>query len=283
MRSFADPIYVIFFVLVGARLNLGAMPAWLWGIVAVYVAGRSVGKIAGAWFGGTITGADPVVCKYGGMGLFAQGGIAVGLSIMAAHHLGEVPVTDTLSLGDMIIFSVTASTFVLQLTGPPLIRLASKLSGEIDRDVTDIDVIATWAVEDVMRTKVPPITQGTPLAHVFQIFSVNDHTMYPVVGDHNELKGVLTLDGLKGIVMAPETWDWVLAADVMTFAKYTVRKEMPLQEALDFMRETELEEVAVVDEENRILGMLDERSVRISVNEEVIRRRESVPDPQPAT
>lgn len=278
VRSFADPIYVIFFVLVGARLNVGAMPVWLWGIVAVYVIGRSVGKVAGAWFGGTITNAAPVVCKYGGMGLFAQGGIAVGLSIMAAHHLGEVPITETLSLGDMIIFSITASTFVLQLTGPPLIRLASKMSGEIDRDVTDIDVIATWSVDDVMKTKVPPITQGTPLSHVFQIFSVNDYVMYPVVGDHNELKGVLTLDGLKAIVMAPETWDWVLAADVMTLAKYTVTREMPLGEALDFMRERELEEVAVVDGANRIVGMLDERAVRIRVNEELIRRRESVPE-----
>lgn len=283
VRSFADPIYVIFFVLVGARLNLGAMPGWLWGIVAIYVAGRSFGKIAGAWIGGSIAGAEPVVCKYSGMGLFAQGGITVGLSIMAAHHLGDVAVTDTLSLGDMIIFSMTASTFVLQLTGPPLIRLASKLSGEIGRDVTDLDVIATWHVSDVMKTKVPPITQGTPLSHVFQIFSVNDHTMYPVVGDHNELKGVLTLSGLKGIVMDPQTWDWVLAADVMTLAKYTVRKEMPLEEALEFMRERELEEVAVVDEENRILGMLDERAVRIRVNEEVIRRRESAPEPAPAT
>jgi len=47
IRSFAEPIYVIFFVLVGARLNVEAMPGWLWGIVAVYVLGRSTGKIAG--------------------------------------------------------------------------------------------------------------------------------------------------------------------------------------------------------------------------------------------
>lgn len=276
VRSFADPIYVIFFVLVGARLNLSAMPAWLWGVVAIYVAGRSIGKIAGAYAGGRLTGADPVVYKYAGMGLFAQGGIAVGLSIMAAHHLGDVQVNDTLNLGDMIIFSVTASTFVLQLTGPPLIKLASKLSGEIGRDVTEVDVIATWTVEDVMKTTVPPITQGTPLTHIFQIFSVHDYVMYPVVGNDNELKGVLSLDGLKGIVVSPETWDWVLAADVMTHTEHTVGKDMPLQEALDFMRDRTFEEVPVVDKDNHILGMLDERAVRIRVNEEVIRRRETV-------
>jgi Kef-type K+ transport system membrane component KefB/predicted transcriptional regulator len=277
VRSFADPIYVIFFVLVGARLNISAMPGWLWGVVAVYVVGRSVGKITGAYLGGRLTNADPVVCKYSGMGLFAQGGISVGLSIMAAHHLGDVQINETLSLGDMIVFSVTASTFVLQMTGPPLIKLASKLSGEIGRDVAEDDVIATWCVTDVMKTTVPPITQGTPLTHIFQIFSVHDYVMYPVVGTQNELKGVLSLDGLKGIVVSPETWDWVLAADVMTPAKNTVMPDMKLADALEFMRDRSLEEVPVVDAEMKILGMLDDRAVRIRVNEEVIRRRESVP------
>jgi CBS domain-containing protein len=275
VRSFADPIYVIFFVLVGARLNISAMPPWLWGVVAVYVVGRSVGKIAGAFVGARMAGAPPAVQKYTGLGLFAQGGIAVGLSIMAAHHLDGVQVTESLSLGDMIIFGVTASTFVLQITGPPLIKLASKLAGEIGRDVTEEDVIETWAVTDVMKTTVPPITQGTPLTHVFQIFSNHDYTMYPVVGSEDELKGVLSLEGMKGIMISPDTWDWVLAADVMSETNGTVAADMRLDKALEFMRDHGVEEVPVVDESNRIVGMLDRRTIRIRVNEEVIRRRES--------
>lgn len=275
VRSFADPIYVIFFVLVGARLNLSAMLPWLWGIVAIYVTGRSVGKISGAFLGARLTGAPVTVQKYSGMGLFAQGGIAVGLSIMAAHHLGDVQVNESLSLGDMIIFGVTASTFVLQISGPPLIKLASKWSGEIGRDVTEEDVIETWTVLDAMKTTVPPITQGTPLTHVFQIFSVHDYTMYPVTGSDNELKGVLSLDGMKGIMISPETWDWVLAADVMSEVHGTVTPEMMLPKAIEFMRDNGVEEVPVVDASNCVVGMLDNRSIRIRVNEEVIRRRES--------
>jgi Kef-type K+ transport system membrane component KefB len=275
VRSFAEPIYVIFFVLVGARLNISVMPGWLWGIVAVYVAGRSFGKIAGAWMGGHLTGADPVIKNYAGMGLFAQGGIAVGLSIMAAHHLGDVAVTDTLSLGDMIIFGVTASTLVLQVTGPPLIKLASKLSGEIGRDVTEEDVIQSWTVAEAMNTEIPPITQGTPLSHVFQIFSVNDHTLYPVVGSDNELKGILSLNGLRAIMLDQETWDWVLAADVMATAKDIVTPDTPLEKALSILKISESEEIPVVDKDGKSLGILDQRVARIRVNEELVIRRES--------
>ena len=275
VRSFADPIYVIFFVLVGARLNISVMPGWLWGIVAIYVVGRSVGKISGAYIGGRLTGADPAVQNYTGLGLFAQGGIAVGLSIMAAHHLGDVMVNESLSLGDMIIFGVTASTFVLQITGPPLIKLASKLSGEIGRDVIESDVIDTWTVHDAMKTTVPPITQGTPLTHIFQIFSVHDYTMYPVVDGENKLKGILSLDGMKGIMISPETWDWVLAADVMAKPKRTIKGDMTLRAAMDYMRDNGVEEVPVIDDEDRVVGMLDTRSIRIRLTEEVVRRREA--------
>ena len=275
VRSFADPIYVIFFVLVGARLNIASMPIWLWGIVAIYVLGRSTGKIVGAFIGGRLTGATPEVQKYTGLGLFAQGGIAVGLSIMAAHHLGDVMVNESLSLGDMIIFGVTASTFVLQVTGPPLIKLASKWSGEIGRDVTEEDVIETWTVNDAMKTSVPPITQGTPLTHIFQIFSVHDYTLYPVVDGENKLKGIISLDGMKGIMISPETWDWVLAADVMAEAKKTLKAEMSLREAMDYMRDNSVEEVPIVDEDRHVVGMLDSRSIRIRLTEEVVRRREA--------
>lgn len=276
IRSFAEPIYVIFFVLVGARLNVTEMPNWLWGIVAIYVVGRSAGKIFGAYAGARLSGAPEVIQKYTGMGLFAQGGIAVGLSIMAAHHLGDVRVNDAISLGDMIIFGVTASTLVLQITGPPLIKLASKLAGEIGCDVTDEDVIDSWKVSEAMNTDVAPITLGTPLSHVFQIFSAEDHVVFPVVDGESRLQGIITLDALKGVMTSQETWDWVLAADVMAPVVDKVIAETSLSDALNHMLENGIEELPVTagDEADRVVGILDRRQVRIRVNEEVVRRRQ---------
>lgn len=282
VRSFADPIYVIFFVLVGARLDVSLMPNWLWGIVALYVVGRSLGKIAGAYLGGRLTNAPVVVQKYAGLGLFAQGGIAVGLSIMAAHHLEGIMINDTLSLSDMIIFGITASTLVLQLTGPPLIKLASKLADELGRDVTEEDVIESWTVSEAMINDVPPITQGTPLTHVFQIFSNYDHIMYPVIDGEKKLKGVISLEGLKGILMDQKTWDWVLATDVMAQVKHKATTDMPLRKAMDIMRDTGAEEIPVVNSDDQAVGVLGQRSIRIRVNEEVIRRRQTV-QPEPET
>lgn len=276
VRQFASPIYVIFFVLVGARLDIQAMPPWLWGIVALYVVGRSVGKIGGAFLGARLTKAEPVIQKYVGLGLFAQGGIAVGLSIMAGHHLSDVRINDTLSLGDMIIFGVTASTLVVQITGPPLIRLASKLAGEIGRDVTEEDVIEGWTVEDAMTKDIEPITLQTPLTEVFHVFARDHHLVYPVVDGEGHLRGVISLDDLKEVMVDQDTWDWVLANDVMSRVVDKVRPDAPLSEAIDTMRELGLEEIPVVRNggDNTAVGILNQRAVRIQVNEEVLRRRQ---------
>ena len=103
-RGFAVPIYVLFFVFVGARLGIGNMQTWMWGLVVAYVACRSVGKIGGAYIAARATGSEDVIRKYLGTGLFAQGGVAVGLSIMASHHLQGITLADGMSLGDVIIF-----------------------------------------------------------------------------------------------------------------------------------------------------------------------------------
>lgn len=275
IRSFAEPIYIIFFVLVGARLDIAAMPGWLWGLVALYVAGRSVGKIAGAYAGGRLTNAAKPVQRYTGIGLFAQGGIAVGLSIMAAHLLGDIEAVPGMLLGDLIIFGVTASTFVLQVFGPPLIKLVSRLSGEMGRDVTEEDVMESWKVADVMTENIEAFKVNTPLSRVFEQFTQHDHLVYPVVDMSNRLRGLISLDSLKGIISSQETWDWVLAADVMGPVQNTATVETPLRDAADLMRRYHLEELAVLEAEDSevVVGMLDERSLRIRVSEEALRRR----------
>ncbi|MBT8043010.1 MAG: cation:proton antiporter, partial [Pontiella sp.] len=64
VRSFSTPIYIIFFVLVGARLSLGNMPVWIWALVATYVVMRSLGKWVGAFWGGRLSKAENPVQNY---------------------------------------------------------------------------------------------------------------------------------------------------------------------------------------------------------------------------
>ncbi len=278
VRSFSTPIYIIFFVLVGARLSLGNMPAWIWALVAAYVLMRSVGKWIGAYWGGKVSKAEKPVQNYMGMALFAQGGVAVGLSIVASHNLQHIQVTEGMSLGDMIIFTVTATTLCVQLIGPAFAKLAIKKAGEIGRNVTEEDVMNELKVVDVVDTEIVPLLEGTPLETVVQHFAAQDTFVYPVVSNEGKIIGVLTFEMLKELLTERDTWHWLVVRDVMQPLRHKLVSTMNLGEALEHMSNNQIEALPVIetDENQKLLGVLDQRAARRGVGAELVRRRTAV-------
>lgn len=275
VRSFSTPIYIIFFVLVGARLSLGSMPVWIWGLVAAYVLMRSLGKWGGAYWGGRLSKAEAPVRNYLGMAIFAQGGVAVGLSIVASEHLQHIQVVDGMSLGDMIIFTVTATTLCVQLIGPAFAKLAIKKAGEIGRNVTEEDVMAELKVADVVDTDVVPLLEATPLETVVQHFAEQDTFVYPVVSGEGKIIGVLTFDLLKELLTDRDAWQWLVVGDVMQPAHERLFGGMNLGEAMLDMQNMQVEALPVIEspESGKLLGVLDLREARRKVGAELVRRQ----------
>ncbi|MGE4489151.1 MAG: cation:proton antiporter [Kiritimatiellales bacterium] len=274
IRSFSSPIYILFFVLVGARLGIRNMPAWIWALVAVYVVMRSLGKWLGSYWGGRVSKAEPSVCRYMGLSLFAQGGVAVGLSIMASQHLQNIMVTGSMSLGDMIIFTVTATTLVVQLVGPPCTKLAVRLASEIDKNITEEDVIAELTVGDVMNPDVKPIPEDLPLSAVLHQFTESDALVYPVVSMEGKIVGVLTFDSLKELLGDAGSWQWLVAGDVMEPVDEKATLMMKLGEVLDDMNRMQVEALPVTrgDGTDSAVGVIDLRYARRRIREELVRR-----------
>jgi Kef-type K+ transport system membrane component KefB len=275
VRSFSTPIYIIFFVLVGARLSIKSMPVWIWALVVVYVLMRSFGKWIGAYWGARVSKAEKPVRNFMGMALFAQGGVAVGLSIVASHKLQHIQVTESLSLGDMIIFTVTATTFCVQLIGPAFAKLAITKAGEIGRNVTEEDIMAELKVADVVDTGIMPLLEGTPLEAVAQGFAEQDTFVYPVVSKEGHIIGVLTFEMLKELLIDRDTWQWLLVGDVMQPLRHRLSSEMNLGEALQEMSNNQIEVLPVVesDQSAKLMGVLDMRAARRSVGAELVRRQ----------
>jgi len=63
-------LFILFFVLAGANLQLALLPAL--GLVGVvYIASRSAGLMGGAWIGAVVGRAEPKIRKYLGMGILS--------------------------------------------------------------------------------------------------------------------------------------------------------------------------------------------------------------------
>jgi Kef-type K+ transport system membrane component KefB len=274
LRAFASPIYVMFFVLVGARLQMGSQPGWLWGLVAVYVVGRTAGKYAGTWLGARLSKSPKVLQDYLGLGLFAQGGVAVGLSMMASQHLSDVFVTEGFDLGTVVVTTVTATTLLVQIIGPASVKIAITKTGEIGRNVTEEDILQELTVADVLNADPVTLQEHTLLTEVFETIAGTDQLAFPVIDSTGSCTGVISLESLKALFVEQEVWSWMIAGDVMVPITDVVRVDTPLSEALTTLEQLEAEETIVRDPDHqRPLGIFGKRSAKRHVSTRLVQRQ----------
>jgi Kef-type K+ transport system membrane component KefB len=130
IRNTTPPIFVIFFVLVGAQLDAAKL-ASLGVIGLLYIVLRSAGKISGAYVGGLISNAPETVRKYLGLCLFSQAGVAIGLSIQTKITFGAKMYGHAgIELGIMAVSVIAATSLLFQIIGPPSTRFAVIKAGE---------------------------------------------------------------------------------------------------------------------------------------------------------
>jgi len=129
VKGVTPPIYILFFILVGARLQIALLPT-MGAVGLLYVVGRTAGKMAGAWAGGTLVGAARPVRKYLGFALFSQAGVAVGLALAIAQEFGRAG-PEAAAVGTSVVNVIAATTFLVQIIGPPMVKFAISRAGEI--------------------------------------------------------------------------------------------------------------------------------------------------------
>lgn len=123
-------IFVLFFVLSGANLDLtifASKKVLLLAIIALtYLLFRILGKYTGSMISTSLTNCESTVRKYLGLTLIPQAGVAIGLSTSAASSLGS-----TTALGSLIVASILISTIIYELIGPVITKVALEKAGEI--------------------------------------------------------------------------------------------------------------------------------------------------------
>ena len=148
-RDLAGPvIYVLFFALVGARLQVSLLPA-MGAIGIAYLLVRSLAKYSGAWLGGFLGRAEPNVRNYLGFGLLSQAGVAIGLALSCSERVIDCG-QEGADIAALVLGAVTATTFVAQLIGPIFVKFAVTRAGEIGQAIQEEDI---WASEGSPKTR----------------------------------------------------------------------------------------------------------------------------------
>ena len=121
------PLFVLFFVISGAELDLTVFLSI--GIVLVgvaYILARSAGKYLGAFTSSKAMKCDDKIVKYLGVTLLPQAGVALGMAIKASDPVNGLGKTGAI-VAQITLFAV----LVYELIGPMLTKISLIKAGEI--------------------------------------------------------------------------------------------------------------------------------------------------------
>jgi len=260
---FTPPIYVLFFVLFGAKLDLTHMTLPLLLLAAAYFVGRTAGKMLGARFGARLSGAPKGVQRYLPMCLFSQAGVAIGLSILAGQRFPS-------EVGNVIVVVISATTFVVQIIGPLSTKWAVIRSGEVGLNVTEDDLIRRTKVEEIMDRDVPLIGENVALSEVLTTLGESRNLYYPVVDGEGHLLGIITIDNLRDTFMAANLQSLLLAHDLMEPTTAVATPDMSISEARDLLETHGLEYLPVVSKKGKVSGLLELRRMKRYISRRVL-------------
>ena len=123
--KWTSPLFALFFVISGAELELGVFADFaIVAIGIVYIIFRSLGKYLGSAISAKATKCSPEICKYLGITLLPQAGVALGMCTIAAASLPG-------GQGDLIRNITLFAVLIYELLGPLFTRMALTAAGDI--------------------------------------------------------------------------------------------------------------------------------------------------------
>ncbi len=269
VEKVAPPIYVLFFVLVGAKLKLSFFSPLVGVLVVLYIVGRTLGKMFGAYLGIEISRGSEKLKRYLWKALFCQASAAIGLSILAAQVFPG-------DMGGRIVAVITLTTFVLQLIGPSFVKQAIEQAGEAGLNISEDDLKAQLRVEDVMDTSVPFIRENMGLSEVVEVLQRTDHVFYPVVDKEGRLKGVVAMENVKNALMMADLGDVLVAHDLMDPPYEVVYTTDRLVDVYDKLMRFEF--LPVLSPDGKVVGILDYRQVQKVLSARLVKLSERAYD-----
>jgi len=270
---------ILLFTLVGAQVNLQvALHAGLMGILLIVLAlaARSVGTYL-CLLKSNLTIAERlfVVIAYlpkatvqaaiGGAPLLAMQ--AAGMETQPGEIILAVAVLS-------ILLTAPLGAWAISLVGNRVLTPEPLRGGRSPEHpaLTREDIITSRRVSEVMAQDVLIVKEHDKVRQIVEHFAENDFLVYPVVrADTHACVGMIPLENLQRILSDQDTWEWLIAKDVMTPLSQYVSPDSTLHDALAIMLNAQFEQMPVVEaKEEKVVGLVDRRIIEKFIEQTLI-------------
>ncbi len=163
LRAVEYPIYIIFFTLAGAELDVSVV---LEGgmIMLIYIAARTIGKVGAGFFGGLLGRMGPRNAVWFGLGSLPQAGVAVGLALSVSQMFPDI--------GSTVTAVVLASIVFFEAVGPVAAKRALvQLGCDVEPAVGEIDELTP---AKRLRTVLVPVSHNWGADKLLHVIKATD-------------------------------------------------------------------------------------------------------------
>ena len=289
MGAYAQPTFVLFFVISGMHLDFGLL-AQTSGLLAVsiYVLARLIGKVLGTRLGMQASnlklaslsgkGSPPI-----GLGLLCQAGAAIALASYAASYNSE--------LGARLLNIVLGAVIVFELIGPLFVKYVAVAAGEVKlghllthahradrtswrrslrrvfrgRKFAKEHTPDNIQIERIMRHAPATLKESDDLDAVLHFANHSRFNHFPVISAEGIFRGLISLHDFEDLAYDKRTTHLISAADLMAWLPddSALPKETSLTQARAFFSKFPGNTCAVVDptQGNKLVGMLERSEV----------------------
>lgn len=144
--KWTSPLFALFFVISGAELELSVFADYAVVVIGVvYIIFRCLGKYFGTFASAKATQCEPNICKYLGITLFPQAGVALGMCAIASAEFGEP--------GTLIRNITLFAVLVYEIFGPMLTRWALTKAGDIQPMTQEVKDRRKTKLEEAKNSK----------------------------------------------------------------------------------------------------------------------------------
>jgi CIC family chloride channel protein len=218
--------------------------------------GGAIGHVIGSWFG--VSGISPGAFALVGMATF-YGGVAktpLAATVMICEMSGSYDLLVPLMLSQAIAFVALRRVALYPAQVPSQRHSPAHAAAWVRHQLVKLH-----AGELIARDRpVVVLHPAAPADDVLRALAdAPAQPVFPVVDDAGTLVGLITGSGTREIAAAEDA-SWAVAADLMV-PPVSVPVTAPLPEIARLLFTADLRAVPVVDEDGRIVGLVDEHDV----------------------
>ncbi|MFC1548772.1 CBS domain-containing protein [Candidatus Omnitrophota bacterium] len=159
-----------------------------------------------------------------------------------------------------------------------MIKLGIKKADEINRNVTEEDIVESHKVRDVMEEDFFVIKENNNLHQIIDVMKKTEDLNFPVVKMNEEFLGVISLGDLRDTFNEEQMDELILAGDIVREIGMIAYADQELQDIMKVFKTKNVDYVPVLasEKERRLVGQLEYRKLIDKITKEVILRQKEL-------